>query len=105
MGVTNFGSLGLRDIAATQTATFTVDSKAWMYPVDATAGAVTANLPAAASSKGRVICVKKIDSGGNAVTIDPSGAETVDSQATVSTTTQYASFLLWCDGTQWWKLN
>jgi hypothetical protein len=105
MSVTSFGSLGLKDVSATKTASFTVDGTAWMYPCDATAGAVVATLPAAASAKGRVVCVKKIDAGGNAVTVDGAGAETVDAQATLSTTTQYASFLLWSDGTQWWKLN
>lgn len=104
MGVTNFGSLGLKDVAATKTVTFTVDGAAWYYLVDATAGAVTVNLPAAAAAKGRIVGVKKIDAGGNAVTLDGSGAETIDGAATLATTTQWASFLIWSDGTAWYAL-
>lgn len=102
MGVTNFGSLGLKDTAATKTATFTVDGAAWFYLVDATAGAVTVNLPAAAAAKGRLVAVKKVDASANAVTLDGSGAETIDGGATLATTTQWGSFLIWSDGTTWY---
>lgn len=72
--------------------------------VDTTAGAVELDLPAVASSSGRTIVVK--DEGGNAatnaITIDPSGAETLDGSATSATiTTAYGWMSIFCDGTQW----
>lgn len=103
MGVTNFGGLGIRDINK-PTATITVDSTMSMILADATAGAVTVNLPAVASSKGRLITVKKVDSGGNAVTLDGAGAETIDGATTLATTTQWVAFTVWCDGTAWFAV-
>lgn len=70
--------------------------------VDATAGAVTVTLPAAASSSGRVLYVKKTDASGNAVTLDGNGAETIDGAATKANTTQYLSYTVVCNGSAWW---
>ena len=87
-------------VAAAYTAT-------WMDEVllvDATSGAVTVTLPAAASSIGMRLIVKKIDASANAVTIDGSGAETIDGAATQSTTTQYAGWTIVSDGTSWFVL-
>lgn len=69
--------------------------------VDATGGAVTVTLPAAASNKGLRLVVKKIDASANAVTVDGNSSETIDGAATVSTTTQYDVWRLHCDGAAW----
>lgn len=69
--------------------------------VNATGGAVTVTLPAAAISTGRMMIVKKTDASGNAVTIDGSGAETIDGAATKSLPTQYSALTMVCDGTGW----
>lgn len=71
---------------------------------NATAGAITVNLPAVASSTGRILNIKKIDSSANAVTLDGNSSETIDGQLTQSTTTQYASFTIQCDGSAWYIL-
>lgn len=70
--------------------------------VDASAGPITLSLPAVASSANRRLTVKKIDASGNAVTLDPNGAETIDGAATQTITGQYDALAIACDGTAWW---
>jgi hypothetical protein len=70
--------------------------------VDATAGAVTLTLTAAATMADGFWCyVRKADSSANAVTIDPNAAETINGGANISVTAQYEMRLLVCDGTTW----
>jgi len=100
---TSLGSTGAMTLAGlSKTASFTVDSTATFWNADATSGAVTFTLPAAVSSTGRVLIFKKVDASANAMTIDGSGAETIDGATTKATTTQYGAFRLWCDGATWW---
>jgi hypothetical protein len=66
---------------------------------DASAGAITVTLPT--PTAGAVINVKKIDSSANAVTIDGAGA-TIDGQASIQITTQYESYTLVSDGSNWY---
>lgn len=68
---------------------------------DATAGAFTVTLTAAASSLGRVVTIKKIDSSANAVTVDGDGAEAIDGAATYALSSQYDAVTLHCDGVTW----
>lgn len=56
---------------------------------DATAGAVTLNLPAATGTH-RELTVKKTDSSANACTITRAGADTIDGATTVALSNQYA---------------
>lgn len=63
-------------------------------------GSITVNLPAAASHAGRIYVIKKT-SASNTVTVDPNGAETVDGSATLSWTTNYQSYNLVSDGSNW----
>lgn len=72
--------------------------------VDATAGAVTIALPAAAGAFGAAFAVKKVDASGNAVTIDANGAETIDGAATVSISTQWETVRVVSDGSGWFVL-
>lgn len=72
---------------------------------DATSGNITITLPAASGCSGRIYIVKKIDSGGNSVTIDGNSSETIDGATTVSTSTQWVSFQIQSNGTEWYKLN
>jgi type II secretory pathway pseudopilin PulG len=89
-------------IAPTQSATFTVSEVYGFYPVDASAGSVTANLPPAAAHKSKRYAIKKVDSSGNAVVIDGADSETIDGATTVSIATQYVTVTVVSDGTQWW---
>ena len=70
--------------------------------VNATAGAVTLTLTAAATLGDGFWCyVRKADSSANAVTVDPNAAELVNGAATVAISTQYDQRLLVCDGAAW----
>jgi len=72
--------------------------------VDATAGAVTVTLPQVnGAGKNVNLKIKKIDSGGNAVTIQPfeTSGVTIDGAATVSLSSQYATTNMVSDGSNW----
>lgn len=71
---------------------------------NAASGAVTLTLPPADESAGRRLAIKKTDASANAVTIDGSGAETIDGSATLVLATQYNATTIICDGSQWWVL-
>jgi hypothetical protein len=72
--------------------------------IDATAGAKTVNLPAAASNKWRVLTIKKIDVSANTVTVDGSGGETIDDALTQVLSAQFESIAIQSDGVEWWVL-
>lgn len=86
----------------TLTATGAALATDYLLLVNATAGAVTVNLPAAASSAGALIVVKKADASGNAVTIDANASETIDGATTQALASQYDALTVACDGTGWW---
>lgn len=94
------GALTLK--TRTITATGGVNADDYLLLVDATAGAVVVNYPAAASNAGRILTVKKIDASANTVTIDGNAAETIDGAATQVIVTQYTSLTTQCNGTAWW---
>lgn len=82
--------------------TVAVDDDTKTIAVDATAGAVTITLLAAATATdGFQITIKKTDSSANAVTVDGNGAELIDGAATFVLPLQYAGVTLRCDGTGW----
>ena len=68
---------------------------------DASGGAFSVNLPAAASSTNRRYVIKKIDASANAVTVDGDGAATIDGATTQALATQYDKIEVVCDGTAW----
>lgn len=96
------GSFG-HEVTAISAST-TADATATVWLVDASGGAVTLTLPTAASADRRVYHVKKTDSSLNAVTIDGSGAETIDGAATQTLIAQYESIQIVSDGTSWYVL-
>lgn len=71
---------------------------------DAVGGAITVGLPAAAAVKGRTLVVKRLNGGGNAVTLDGSGAETIDGAATLALAAQYAAARVLSGGATWWTV-
>lgn len=94
------GSLGTK--IQTVSATTTLDVTHYTVLVDASGGAVTINLPAVASTGKRRYTIKKIDSSGNAVTIDGNASETIDGATTQSLATQYKYQEIHCDGAAWY---
>lgn len=85
--------------AVTAGATLTTDDGTVL--ANATSGAIVLALPPAASVEGRIYTAKKVDASGNAVTLDPNGAETIDGAATKSITTQWASLTIQAIGGAW----
>lgn len=87
------------------TTTYTAGDDAAIL-VDSSGGAVTVNLPQAGAVPGRVYYVKKTTSDANTVTIDPSGAETIEGSATlIFGTSGRDSRAIVSDGTQWWVIS
>ncbi len=69
---------------------------------DATAGAITIDLPPAASMVGKTIDVKKIDSSVNLITLDGNGVETIDDSLVQTLATQYDAITILSNGTVWY---
>jgi hypothetical protein len=68
---------------------------------DATAGAITIDLPTAVGKEGYSIEIKKVDATVTAVTIDGAGAETIDGVATQVITTPQNALTLRSDNVNW----
>jgi hypothetical protein len=71
---------------------------------DCTGGAITVNLIASATAINQQFHVKKIDGTSNTLTVDGSGAETIDGDTTYVLGVKYESITLHCDGTEYWVL-
>lgn len=71
--------------------------------VTSTAAPRTITLPVAQLAAGRMVVVKDQTGGANLnpITIDTEGAELIDGQASIQINTSYGSFMLYCDGTNW----
>lgn len=82
---------------------YTADTEYSVILANATSGAITVNLPTAASIAGRTYTIKNTGDGSNAVTVDPNGSETIDGDSTVELTNQYNSIKIVSDGTNWVK--
>lgn len=95
---------GTKNIRVTQqrgiakTADYTMVEYDDVVLVDTTAGAVTIILPSAADGKWQEYVIKKT-AGGNTLTLDGAGGETIDGAATQPITTWMR---VWSDGTAWY---
>lgn len=91
------------------TASTTLDEGHCTVLADATGGAIVLTLPTAASAYsdglGRRYTAKKIDSGGNTVTLDGAGSETIDGATTKVLSAQYASVTIQSNGTAWFIVD
>lgn len=90
----------------------TLDSNDDLVLVDATAGVVTVTLPFVDDAQRKLYTVKKIDAGGNAVTVQGGGAETIDG-GTISLANQYDLVMVLAERdtesattlSNWWKVG
>jgi hypothetical protein len=98
---TAWTSLILTGPSASKTTTYVATAEDFTLLCDATGGAFSVTLPAAASSTGRTYFIKKTDASANAVTIDANGAETIDGATTLLLEDQYEGALIRCNGTAW----
>lgn len=88
-------------VATTTTTPYTVTNSNDVLLVDATAAPVVVNLQSLASAKKKIYSFKKMDATANSMTLDPSGAETVDGAPTLVTAVQYTAFSLYPTATGW----
>lgn len=65
----------------------------------------TVTLPTPANNTGRIITLKKVDSGTKRAFLTESGSETIDGFSTIVCGIQYDSVTVQCDGTTWHILN
>ena len=82
-------------------AAYTAKADDHVILADATSGAFAVTLPVASRALRMEVTVKRVNGGGNAVTIARSGADTIDGAASVSLGSQYASRTLISDGSVW----
>lgn len=86
-------------------ATFTADDKAETYYINASGGALTANLPAAASVQGKKYLMVHQSADTNAITIDPNASELICGQSTIRLTGSQDMVEIQSNGANWIGLN
>ncbi len=94
------GGLGVLNVTTITTST-TLTTSQTVVLCNAASGAITVTLPTAVGNDGRHYHIKKIDSSGNAVTIDGDGSETIDGETTQVIAAQYNSINIVSDGSAW----
>lgn len=95
-------SAGIFGIVA-KTANYTATASDFTITCDASGGAFTITLPAAASHTGRIYNIKNTGATGT-VTIDANASETIDGSLTIAISTQYDNVQIQSNGTTWWRL-
>ena len=96
--VVPYGGFGIVDRTVSGTVTVTVDDA--VLRCDTSAAGVTLNLPAAASMIDQVLEILKL-SPLNTISIDPSGAETIGGQATLTVRWALSPVRIRSNGTSW----
>lgn len=89
-------NLGIRTVTSAPTLT----GADYTLLCDTTSAGFTVTLPAAASSTGRILNIKKMVAA-NSLVIDGNASETIDGSLTLTLTSQYSSVTIQCDGTKW----
>ena len=100
-----FGPAEVRVVTTTSTIRTGEDGEDGVIFADATAGIFTLTLPKVTDDVPDRYVIKKIDSSGNAVTVDGDGSETIDGAASISLATQYDSATLITDGASWFVVG
>lgn len=102
-GVTTLAGGKRVGVASTSTTPFTfTDTDGIEFLLVTTgASAFTVNLPTAADNTGRVITIRKVDTGAGKITVDGEGSETIDGNATVGIWYPNNFLTLLCTGTAW----
>lgn len=86
---------------STKTGAYTVTSSDDFLIGDATSGAFTFTLPAAASNTGKVLRFQKSDTSSNELTIDGNASETIGGTLTRKVAVRYDNITIVSDGTNW----
>lgn len=80
-----------------KTAAYTVEEEVYLVLADAVGAPFTVTLPSATNRLGREIIIKRMNAGGNAVTI----GGTVDGAVNPTLGAQYVKMVVIADGTNW----
>lgn len=91
------------DVSATITSATTINARTgskYNQCSDA-GGSFTITLPTAANAKGVELTFTKVNSSSNTITIDGSGAETIDSFSSLLLYTSRDTLTIWSDGAEW----
>lgn len=92
----------LRKGVSTKSANYTATIEDDVILCDSSGGAFTILLPSAATVTGKIITIKMVGAGANAVTLDGADSETIDGGTTDNTIdAQYDFLTIYCDGTNW----
>ena len=93
-----------RNVSGSITDNYTVTSSDYIIRVIMGAPSKSISLPAVSGQNGRVLIISNIapDSGGQPFTIDPNGSETIDEASTLTVIKQ-KTYMIYCDGTEWWS--
>jgi len=103
-GAINDDVITISDFVRSVSAAYTMYDTDRNLLVDATAAPVTITLPAASDAEPHVFRVKKIDAGGNAVTVQRAGADTIDGAASKALSAQYELIALISDRSSAWQI-
>lgn len=87
-----------RSVTSAYTATF-ADK---VILANATGGAFSITLPSGPENARKSLYIKRVNSGLNAVTLDPAGSETIDNSATLALSALQGVFIFY-DGSSWWS--
>ena len=98
------GGGGGIDTVVTKTSAYTATVDDNTVLCNGTSAGFTITLPASSGNSGLKYNIKKIDSSVNTITIDGNASETIDGNLTVSLSSQYDSYTIQCDGTNWYIL-
>lgn len=89
-----------RTVTKTTTPYTALDADDIIY-MDATGGVATVDLPTAVGRDGKRFTIMKTDAGGNTVTVDGSGAETINGVATNVLAAQFDSITIVSNDVNW----
>jgi hypothetical protein len=96
-----WAAAGLVRTFATKTGNYTATGSDDVILCDAAGGTFVISLPAAASSAGLQLTIKKTDASFNLVSIDANSSETIDGFLTRNLATPNELLVIACDGTGW----
>jgi len=94
-------TISVNGVTSTTSTPYAPAATDFIILVNSTGGAKVVNLPAPASNLGRILHIKKFDTSGNTVTVNPNASETIDGASSYILSASYQEVSLACDGTNW----
>jgi hypothetical protein len=96
-----FKSNGLISNIVSKTSAYSALTSDEIVIVDAITSAFTITLPTAVGVTGQIYTIKRINSGGNAVTVGTTSLQTIDGATTYALSAQYKYLKVASDGANW----